>query len=966
MDNEKTPWSTATAKNSAYPSAKSFWLLGFVYASLMALLLQKVVLPLMPELHAGHGLLMNDAIVFHKMAMEMAERISAHGWSEWSLFSPGATGNVALLAAIYSVFGPDPAWFIPINAAAHVTGALLIYLLGQRLWPGNVGRLGGLIAGIAFLAFPSALQWYGQNHKDSFAILGTLLVLDAWIDLHSKPNVSKKEALNLLLRTAIGSILVGFVRPYYVAILCAAILASFAVLLGLFKYYRLTLRNMAGQLLLIISVSLVALFFVQIDQDQGLAFSEGGVVLRSTAWEWKTDDSMPELLEKPLQRASELRAHFVEFGRSVSAGSEIDGERVPDNSLSALAYMPRALFVGLFAPFPDTWTDRVTAPRLIVAMETVVWYLFFLGTIVFFIHKPPRQLLAGVVFCATLLVMLAYIHPNVGTLYRQRFGVWQFFLLCGSIGWAKFIVDYIKMRRLEGLLASQSKLNKSDTHCLQAGGAPSGVDQLVASGAIVILITLICYLGFFARDLMMVKQLGMGDQLDAFFTAAMIPMFFVTCFAMPMADSLTVNFTPLNDPDGIEKNEPLLQSVLGFAVLILGSLTFLVYIFAPDLAAWVLGSTKISSLSSATLLLQLFSPIILLSAWAIIGNAALNALGCQRIVAFSQICVPVVTIIALLLASPDNAAVAVIGGMLFGTLLNNLCICFYLKRRGFNFTPTIPSATLLRPVTLLYRKLILLAFLPAVLIPMNYAFAASVTSGGISAWAFANKIVVLFTGLSSVAATAVVLPHLTQLFAHGRQRVIRDDANLLLVLGAWLGGLMAVCAFLFSEPIVAAVLSSNLSQFQVTELANIIKVGVLQLPIVITGALITKMAIVSGASSYAMYSTMLGFIVNLLANVILVPRFGVMGVAVGALSAIIVSTLFLFIFSYRNIGLSLKDLLVLFLSCLLWIGACITVSTVNATSVACLVVVIACLLWVQSGLIQKMMKRPHLSYKSRL
>ena len=132
----------------------------------MALLLQKSVLPLFPDIHAGHGLLMNDAIVFHNMAVEIAHRIHVFGWTEWRLYPQGASANVGVLSALYSLLGPDPAWFIPFNAAAHATGALLIYRIGSGLVESDVGKLGGLLAGICFLVFPSGLQWYGQNHKE--------------------------------------------------------------------------------------------------------------------------------------------------------------------------------------------------------------------------------------------------------------------------------------------------------------------------------------------------------------------------------------------------------------------------------------------------------------------------------------------------------------------------------------------------------------------------------------------------------------------------------------------------------------------------------------------------------------------------------------------------------------------------------------------------------------------------------
>ena len=141
--------------------------------------------------------------------------------SEWHLFLHGSSGNTALLAALYAVLEPDPAWFIPFNAGAHAAGALLIYQLGPRIWPGYPGQAGGLIAGIVFLVFPSSLQWYGQNHKDAFAILGTLLVLEAWLRCLPVVKISVRNLLQLMIQTTVGAVLVGLFRPYYVVLLLA-------------------------------------------------------------------------------------------------------------------------------------------------------------------------------------------------------------------------------------------------------------------------------------------------------------------------------------------------------------------------------------------------------------------------------------------------------------------------------------------------------------------------------------------------------------------------------------------------------------------------------------------------------------------------------------------------------------------------------------------------------------------------
>ena len=133
----------AEQKRSELRIALLIWGFGFSYACMMALATQKLFLPMMPELHGGHGLIKNDSMIFHNAAVELAARIHAHGWSEWSLFPSIHVGNVGILAALYALFGAEPAVFIPLNAAAHATGALMLFLLGPVLWPGKIGRAGG-------------------------------------------------------------------------------------------------------------------------------------------------------------------------------------------------------------------------------------------------------------------------------------------------------------------------------------------------------------------------------------------------------------------------------------------------------------------------------------------------------------------------------------------------------------------------------------------------------------------------------------------------------------------------------------------------------------------------------------------------------------------------------------------------------------------------------------------------------
>ena len=99
------------------------WIVFFCYSTVAALFFQKLLLPLIPSLHAGNGLMYEDAILFHSWAIEIAESIKLNGWSSWTIWPQDVfSGNVAIVGLLYALFGYDPSVMVPVNALFHATG----------------------------------------------------------------------------------------------------------------------------------------------------------------------------------------------------------------------------------------------------------------------------------------------------------------------------------------------------------------------------------------------------------------------------------------------------------------------------------------------------------------------------------------------------------------------------------------------------------------------------------------------------------------------------------------------------------------------------------------------------------------------------------------------------------------------------------------------------------------------------
>lgn len=416
------------------------WVVYFCYAVTAALLLQKLVLPMLPSLHAGHGLLNNDAILFHQEALALAEKIRQQGWGVWSLWpGGGGSGNVAILAVLYTLFGPDPALLVPINAALHALGGFLVFLIGRRLWPGGVGIYGGLVASALFVLFPSALVWYGQIHKDSFSIAGVLLIVYAFLRIMYG---GEKDVWVAVACALAGIALIAVVRPYYFKFLANAGMVMLLVV-ALFtlsgRQPRRSLWGASG----ILGLLVLAAMFIRSGSgslnDTGSASLNGTIYGRSlqlTAGQvWNQSDFIPRFLDSQAELAARTRYGLTRYNQSIGARTLIDGDVVLQSFGDVTRYAPRAMQVALFAPFPSVWLQKTSLPIMLGIGETLVWYLFVPGILIALYRRRSVEVAVTMVFALAFLTMIGVVEPNVGTIFRMRYAHLNLLLLVGALGW---------------------------------------------------------------------------------------------------------------------------------------------------------------------------------------------------------------------------------------------------------------------------------------------------------------------------------------------------------------------------------------------------------------------------------------------------------------------------------------------------------------------------------------------------
>lgn len=886
---------------ASFPRLWVIWLKAYAYAFVVAVVLQKLVMPIMPVLHAGHGLMNNDAIIFHDMAMAMADRILASGWGEWKLIpGNGITANVGILAAVYAVFGSDPVWFIPLNAGFHALGALLMLRLGTLFMPGKSGWIAGGVAAFMFLVFPSALVWYGQNHKDSFLIAGYLLMLIAFAQALER--TTYRGLLGDVILLSIGCALVAIMRPH---MLMVYVLAIAFVILGvaiwhLVRRSRTTLLAF-GNGLIMLGVAIAANSISP--THHGLSAIE--IPHRMDAnWKWDNTGVLPVVIENKLKQVSFIRAHFVDAGKTVGAGSSIDADMLPTNAFQMLAYLPRALSVALFAPFPNTWVERPTLPRVIGAIETLIFYLAAPGILIILWRRPSLPLAVCLVVSALVLIVLSYTSPNLGTLHRIRYGPWFVFILSGVCGWIWLLgkaASYANSTATPDGGHGRMSLDVQPVSPINLGVSGRST---VGAGVMVSLVSLIGAFGLLVRDLLLINRSGFSTSLDGFYLAMMLPMFLVSILALPLGDALVVALHRVKERKDVQS---LLSATSGASLLVYGLLSLIALAAASPLYHNFVANGDVSQI---VMLIPISMLLFMFSGLVVAGNSLLNSLGKPALAAAAQLVVPLVAVGAILVAPENHLILMATVGMVVGQVLNLAILYAIAGREEYHLRPTAPSGILLslRGMLASYGLLIVAALLMSLAIPLNYWFASQLGEGAVSTWAVGSKLVQMATALGIGLLSAVWVPYVSKLVTAGFHVRIRHEVFLTLIVGSWSGGGLSLIIFAFCGPIIMAAMPEVQDAVRVGQLTAVVQLGALQLPLLVAALLLLKLSAASEVSWKVVLTTSSGFFANVIFGYVWLPVWGLPGVAAAWSISTLLSTVVIMIASRAQSHLGLWEI----------------------------------------------------------
>ena len=875
---------------SFLPSLAIIWIVFFSYTTSVALLFQYFVLPMVPSLNAGQGLFSPDSIAFHQAAKILSETISTDGWLAWRPWPPpNAYGNVAVLGGLYSLFGPNPSTVIPINACLHASSGVLLILIGRLVSLGRAARVGSIVAACLFVGFPSALNWYGQVHKDGYAILGFFLLLYSSLIIIRTEKLG--TAFGALLISLAGIAVTVFVRPNNLQLfLVMAVGMAVLAVITLRKAGLKSIPELAFSILIVLSVVIIRPEAHQMESPLPVASSASSMLQH---WKWTTTSLAPVAVDNLAKKMTHLRAFMAAYGVREQAGSMVDLHRMPSDLPALVAYLPRASVVGLFAPFPDSWFSKFSLARMVGVAETFAWYLIFPGLLFLIWQRRRDPVLWWLLGCSlAILTVESYITANLGTLHRIRYPFLFVFILLGTIGWANALSGH--RRKM-----TEVQVDPVVSHPPEGGGgcrkiSAVGAISAARRGLLVMALTGCLFLGLFIRDILLVRMLGLGADLDSFQLASFIPLFVTALLAVPLGPVLISQFVSITEREGKASAAAwvgaMSTALIGFfsalAIGVLGAVWF-----------GFVGSVPQSMHASVGGMLIWFLPVVALSGTVVLGNAVLMANGCAVRASLAQLTVPLISVVLILSIGHQVGAVAAAAGLMLGQLVNYLLVVRVSDSLGYSIRPRF-GCLRCREWAGQYVPLIATAALTSAAIPVGVYFASRLPEGSVAAFSMGAKVLQSITALMSAVLIAVVLPYFSRMFAANRLQEARQSLQLMISLGTLFAVPFSFGLFSFSNEIAALLFSGGkIGAAEIKNLGGVIQYGALQFPFYVVLIVLVKFTIAGRATLWVLIAALLGQAANIIGALALINLFGTAGLAMSMTISIAVSSLLLLLWA---------------------------------------------------------------------
>lgn len=372
-----------------------------------------------------------DSVSYRQEALHLTAQLREGRLHDWYNYqAPLATFHVRIYSVCYVLFGKILGEGVlgvePINLFYYLATLVLTYFIGTFTFSPSVGRMAAIVVGL----WPSLLILSVQLVRDQFFIASFLLLLSSLI-VCIKQQLSFRQAAAWTASAVAALFLVLIVRQTIWEIVVTIVIVAALICVGRQARSRqFAIRNTLSVLV----ICLAAFVVPQVINVRGVTGRRNRpTALNASA---RSINDLPPW-NRVVRRVGGARHQFIT--RYATAGSNLDTDVEIQTGADLVRYLPRAIEIGLLAPFPRMWFSRGVevglTGRIVVGAEMIALYLLLLFACLTLVYERG-QVLVWFLFGAAVLgsVALAYVVVNAGALYRLRYPYFIPFVLLGVQG----------------------------------------------------------------------------------------------------------------------------------------------------------------------------------------------------------------------------------------------------------------------------------------------------------------------------------------------------------------------------------------------------------------------------------------------------------------------------------------------------------------------------------------------------
>lgn len=417
-------------------------------------------------------------------------------------------------------------------------------------------------------------------------------------------------------------------------------------------------------------------------------------------------------------------------------------------------------------------------------------------------------------------------------------------------------------------------------------------------------LTLLVKFAAAGKEAFVARQLGVGDALDAFLVAYLLPALAMSIIAGSFNSALIPTYVEVREQGGRPAAQRLFSGVMFWSVGLLLAASALLALLFPSILPTLASAFPAEKLAFTQRLFWAVLPIVTLTGLATTWTAVLNAEGEFALPALTPIITSLMIALLLLFRVHAWGVWTLAIGTLAGACLEVTLIGGCLKHHGIYLLPHWhPVDANLRQVMRQYAPLAAAALVFSGTGLADQAVAARLGSGSVAALNYGNKLISLVLGVTAAAVSSAVLPHFSRLVAQGDWKSLRGDLKFYtLVILLTLIPLALLLAY-FSLPLVRIVFERGAFTARDAELVGQVQACfVLQIPFYTLGIMCMRLISALKNSTGIFLLSFASVTLNYLLDVVFAKQFGVAGIA---LSTSVVSLLFcgaVYFFLLRTLG----------------------------------------------------------------